>query len=142
MDTLLTKESILDAVQASYGWYGAVKASLFNILFLKVAYQDMYGKDVITGKSLWATLGADPKFIPKLKEVSVSYEQTNVEYIALNQLQTPSASITGKLAYGISPNANLIGKYSERYIDFNADGSIKGKDETVKAMTFGVEFKF
>jgi hypothetical protein len=62
--------------------------------------------------------------------------------LALNQLQTPSAAITGKVAYGISANAYLVGKYSERYVDINGDQTIKGKDEIVKAMTFGVEFKF
>ncbi len=141
-DTLLTKESTLEYVKACYGWYGSIKANLFNILFMKVAYQDMYGTDVKTGKSIWATLGADPKIIPKLKEASISYDQTNVPYLSVNQLQTPSASITGTVSYGISDNAYLVGKYTERYVDLNADNDIKGKDETIKAMTFGVEFKF
>ncbi|PKN80795.1 MAG: hypothetical protein CVU48_00805 [Candidatus Cloacimonetes bacterium HGW-Cloacimonetes-1] len=140
--SLIAKEEILSSVKASMGWYGSVKANIANMIFLKIAYQDMYGEDVVTGKSIWGTLGVDPKIIPNLKEASVSYSQTNVEYIALNKLRSPSAEVSGRMAYGLSSNTFLVGKYTERYIDLDANGKIQGTDETVKSMTFGVEFKF
>lgn len=137
-----TKAELLKDAKAAVGWYGSLGASLFDVVFLKVAYQDMYGTDVVTGKSIWGTLGVDPKLINKLKEASVSYSQTNVEYIAMNQLRSPSAKVTGTLKYGLSDNTNLVGRYNERYLDLNSDGEIKGKDETVSTMSFGVEFSF
>jgi len=140
--SVLTKDETLVNAKASLGWYGSIKANFFNVAYLKIAYQDMYGEDLITGKSLWGTLGVDPQMIPKLKEASISYSQTNVEYLAMNTLQSPSAKVNGTISYGLSDNTFLVGKYSERYVDLNADGKIKGKDETLSAMTFGVEFKF
>jgi hypothetical protein len=50
--------------------------------------------------------------------------------------------VDGRVAYGLSESTYLIGKYSERYVDANANNVIKGKDEIIKSMTFGVEFKF
>ncbi len=141
-DTLLTKESLLENVKMCFGWYGSVKAYLWNFLYFKLAYQDMYGEDVTTGKSLWATAGLMPKIIPNLKEISVSYAQSNMPHIALNKLKTPEASVGGKLSYAISHNTFLVGRYTERYVDYDGNGKISGKDETVKFMNFGVEFLF
>jgi len=141
-DTIVTKDMMLDYVKACYGWYGSLEANLFNVIIMRAAYQDMYGTDVQTGKSLWAKVGLDPKIIPKLREASVGYAQTNVPYLSIDKLQTPSAQIDGKLAYGLSENTFLVGKYTERYVDLDGNGKIKGKDETVKSMTFGVEFQF
>ncbi len=141
-DTIMTKDMMLDYVKASYGWYGSLEANLFNVIIMRAAYQDMYGEDVQTGKSIWAKVGLDPKIIPKLREASIGYAQTNVPYISVKKIQTPSAQIDGKVAYGLSANTFLVGKYSERYVDINGNGKIKGKDETVKSMTFGVEFQF
>ncbi len=140
--SVVTKDEILKNVKSSLGWYGRIRASLFNMAFLSVAYQDMYGEDIITGKSIWGSVGVDPKIIPKLKEATVSYSQTNVKYISINQLRSPSAQISGRLAYGLSDNAWLVGKYSERYVDLDGNGKIKGSEETVTSMSFGVEFKF
>jgi hypothetical protein len=141
-DTIVTKDMMLDYVKACYGWYGSLEANLFNVIFMRAAYQDMYGEEVQTGKSLWAKVGLDPKIMPKLREASVGYSQTNVPYLSIDKLQTPSAQIDGKLAYGLSDNTFLVGKYSERYVDLDGNGKIKGKDETIKSMTFGVEFQF
>ncbi len=139
---VITKDETLKNVKASMGWYGSLGASLFDVCFLKIAYQDMYGEDVETGKSIWGTFGVDPKLIPKLREASISYSQTNVRYIALNQLKSPSANIVGTLSYGLSDTTFLVGRYSERYIDLDGNGKIEGVDETLTSMTFGVEFKF
>ncbi|MDD2331664.1 MAG: hypothetical protein PHI68_03315 [Candidatus Cloacimonetes bacterium] len=140
--TLVTKDSQLDAIKASLGWFGSLRANIANIIFLKVAYQDMYGEDVITGKSIWGTLGLDPALVPRLKEAQVTYGQTDVPYISIKALRSPSAQINGRLAYGLSDSTYLVGNYSERYFDLDGNGEIKGKDEVVKSMTFGVEFQF
>lgn len=141
-DTILTKDLMLEYVKASYGWYGSLEANLFNTIILSAAYQDMYGTDVETGKSIWGRISIDPKIIPKLRDASIGYSQTNVPYLSVNKLQTPSAQVDGKVSYGLSGNTFLVGKYSERYVDMNGNGKIKGKDETIKSMGFGVEFQF
>lgn len=137
-----TKDKILETVKASFGWYGGVQANIFNIIILKIAYQDMYGEDLVTGKSLWSRVSIDPKIVPKIKDASIGYSQNNMQHLAINTLQSPSATVDGRVSYTLSESAFLIGKYSERYIDANGDNKIKGTEETVRSMTFGVEFQF
>ncbi|MDP2173464.1 MAG: hypothetical protein Q8J62_06790 [Candidatus Cloacimonadaceae bacterium] len=140
--SLSTKDSSLEGISPTMGWFGSVRANLGNIVVFKLAYQDMYGKDNSTGKSLWAKASLSPDLVPKLQEASIYYAQVNVPWINYLQPRNHSAQVVGRLAYGISDNANLVGKYSERYTDLNDDGIISGKDEIVEMLSFGVEFKF
>lgn len=78
---LTTKEQTLENVESSLGWFGYLRADLFNIVYAKIAYQDMYGKNEFMGKSLWAGVTVCPSVVPKLQEASVYYTQTNVNYI-------------------------------------------------------------
>lgn len=139
---IITKDSTLDDVRSAYGWYGSVNANLFNTLILKAAFQDMYGEDLKTGKSIWAGLGLDPKVLPKIREICLSYSKTNVEYISIHKLRTPSALVEGRAAYGLADNVYLVGRYSERYFDLNGDREIRGKDEVFKTFRLSVEFSF
>jgi hypothetical protein len=139
---LTTKEETLKDVESSLGWFGYLRANLFNIVYAKIAYQDMYGKHNFLGKSLWASVTVCPSIVPKLKEASVCYAQSNVNYINFKYPRNENANILGRLVYSISDNANLVGSYREYYTDINNDGKIKGKDEIIETFTFGVEFWF
>ena len=139
---LSPKDNKLDAVKAAIGWYGSLTAEIPNVLKLKATFQDMYGDGVTTGKSLAGILALDPKFIRKLKEASLTYTQTNVNYITFRQLRNPGVQISGKIAYSIAKNANLVGKYSEHYADVNGDGVIDGVEEIRSSMSLGVEFRY
>ncbi len=138
---IVTKEQMLEYTKAQTGWYGCVNTNLFNMMFFKIAYQDMYGDDVQNGKSLWGTLGIVPKAIPKITTAKISYTQTGVKSI-LSDWRTPSSLIDGKLGYGMSPNTDLVWLYQERYVDADSNGKIEGNDEILKSMSFGVEFRF
>jgi len=140
--SLITKEQILDQVKPTMGWFGYMQAELWEMLYFRAAYQDMYGKDMKAGKSIWAKLGATPKVIPKLKQATLYYSQTNVDYIDFRRLRTSQAHVVGELIYAIAENANLIGRYTEHYTDINNDGRIRGKNEIQEILTFGVEFTF
>ncbi len=139
---IYTKTSILDGVKASTGWYGSVTANIGQLFFFDLAYQDMYGQDVVTGKSLWAGLRADTSMIPKINEASIEYAQTNKKYINFKQFRNENATVTGKISYELGGNSFLVGNYQERYDDINNDGKIKGDDEIAKTFSFTVEFKF
>jgi len=140
--SLSTKDEILARVQPTMGWFGYLQAELWEMIYLRAAYQDMYGKDMVAGKSLWTKLGITPKKIPKLKQATLYYSQTNVDYINLRSLRNHQAHVVGELIYGIADNANLIGRYSEHYTDINNDGRIRGKEEIQEILSFGVEFTF
>ncbi len=140
--SLQTKESILADVQSSLGWFGYMRANLYDILFIKLAYQDMYGEANAAGKSLWSSVTVNPTMVPKLKEATLYYSQANVNYINFRYPRNQNAHVMGRLVYALSDNTNLVGKYSEYYNDLNSDGIMKGKDEILKMLTFGVEFTF
>lgn len=140
--SLKTKDQILSEVKASTGWYGSLSSNLFKVLKVQVAYQDMYGEQVQTGKSLWASLGIDTKVLPKLKEAELSYAQTNMKYISFDTLRAEGVQLSAKAAYALADNAYLVGKYSEHYSDLNNDGRIKGAEEIRSSTSFGVEFRF
>jgi len=140
--SLQTKETLLADVKASLGWFGYVRANLFDIVFFKLAYQDMYGEGNAEGKSLWSSITVNPSMIPKLKEASIYYSQANVNYINFHYPRNQNANVTGRLVYALSENTNLVGRYCETYNDLNSDGIIKGKDEILEMLTFGVEFTF
>ena len=140
--SLTTKEEFLKNAKSSMGWFGYIRASLWDTIYFKAAYQDMYGKDMTTGKSLWGSLTANPRSVLNLKEAGLYYSQTHVPYIDFKNLRNTSSHVNGKLVYGLSAGANLVGRYSETYTDINGDGKIKGKDEVVSSLAFGVEFQF
>lgn len=140
--SLVTKESTLETVTSSLGWFGYMRANIYDFIFFKLAYQDMYGKDQFMGKSLWSSLTVNPKQIPKLKEATIYYSQTNVNYVNFRHPRNENAHLLGRLVYAISENTDLVGRYNEYYNDLNEDGKIKGKDEILEVLTFGVEFTF
>jgi len=140
--SLGTKEDLIDISKASLGWFGYLKANIANIGYVKVAYQDMYGDKMTTGKSLWANATATPAMIKNLKEAGVYYSQAHVRYIDFIHPRTSSAALAGKVVYEISESTDMVARYSETYSDVNGDGKIKGNDEIISAFAVGVEFRF
>jgi len=140
--SLTTKEELISTAKASLGWLGYLRANIYDLVYVKVAFQDMYGDEMNTGKSLWASLSANPRNILNLREAGLSYSQTNVPYIDFINFRNNQSHISGRLVYGLSENANLVGRYSEVYTDINGDGKIKGKGEVTSSFAFGVEFQF
>lgn len=141
-DSIYTKTSMLTKINASTGWYGSVTTNIADILYLDLAYQDMYGKNVTTGKSLWVGLRADTNMIPKINEASIAYSQRNKEYINFRDFRNENATVTGKISYELGGSSYLVGNYQERYSDNDGNGKIKGEDEISKTFSFSVEFKF
>jgi hypothetical protein len=139
---IYAKDTTLLGVNSAWGWYASVEADLFNAVKASLAVQDMYGKDLTTGKSIWASAWADPKIIPRIREIGISYSQTNVPYISYKKLRTPSAFVEGRAVYELSDNTSLVARYSERYTDVNGDGEIKGEREVKRSSGFGLEFRF
>jgi hypothetical protein len=140
IDNVITKENLLEYMTKSQGWYGSITANLLNFIFLTVAYEDMYGEDDVNFCSLWGKVNFDTKFIPKLTKAEIGYTQTGFD--KLEEFKTPNAIINGSLGYELGTSTQLVGSYQERYVDLNGDGNIKGKNETIKTMSLGVEFSF
>ncbi|OPX28730.1 MAG: hypothetical protein B1H06_02695 [Candidatus Cloacimonas sp. 4484_143] len=142
---VITKEELLVFRNQSKGWYGSLSSNLFNFLTLTAAYEDMYTEDPdILGnehyRSIWGKAGLNTTVIPKLAKAEIGYYQTGFD--KLEEFKTPGAIVDGKLAYSLGGSAQLVGVYQERYIDLDGDNKIKGKDETIKTVSMGVEFAF
>ena len=139
-NTVSSKEDMLADRTKSQGWYGSLTSNIFNFLTLTVAYEDMYGEDDDHYRSLWGKAGFNTSIIPRLTKAEIGYCQTGFD--KLEEIKTPGAMVDGKLAYSLGGSAQLVGIYQERYIDLDGDRKIKGKDETVKTISMGVEFAF
>ncbi len=138
---IIVKESLLDKTVASRGWYGKLRADLFNFMYVEAAYTDMYAEDDDSGlKSLIGTLGINTKIIPKLKNMEFKYYQVDVDKITA--IIAPHVIIRGTLRYELGTGTYLVWQYQERYIDVNNDGKIAGDEETERDISMGVEFKF
>ncbi len=140
-DNIITpKEDLISSMTKSHGWYGSITANLINLIFLTIAYEDMYGEDEINSRSLWGKVNFNTKYIPKLTKAEIGYTQTGFD--KLTEFKTANAIISGTLGYSLGGNTQLVGSYQERYVDLNNDGKIKGEDETITSMSMGVEFRF
>jgi len=140
IDSVLTKESLLQYTTKSHGWYGALTTNILNFLFITVAYEDMYDDNDDNSRSMWGKANLDTEMIPKLTKAEIGYTQTGFD--KLSEFKTPNAVVNGSLGYSLGGSTQLVGSYQERYVDLNNDGEIKGKDETITSMSMGVEFSF
>jgi len=139
-NNVYTKEYFLSERTKSQGWYGSLTSNLFNFITITAAYEDMYGEDEDHYRSIWGKVGFNTSIIPQLTKAEIGYYQTGFD--KLEEFKTPGAVIDGKLAYSLGGPAQLVGIYQERYVDLDGKDGIKGKDETIKTMSIGVEFAF
>lgn len=140
--SLSTKEETLSQVGSSLGWFGFMRAQIFESVYLKVAYQDNYGDEKSCGKSLWSSLTVNPTLTKKIREATLCYSQTNNRYINFIEPRNSNAHLSAKIVYAMSDNVNLIGRYSEVYNDLNGDGKIRGIEEVIEFFNFGIELIF
>ncbi|MBN2461725.1 MAG: hypothetical protein JXB60_08955 [Candidatus Cloacimonetes bacterium] len=140
-DTVYTKESILQYTTAARGWYGSLTANIFNILFLTIAYEDMYGEDDYDRKSIYGNASLQ-KILPRLTKAEFNYSQTGFNKLKDLEFKAPSALVSASLGYSLAANTSLVATYQVRYSDYDGDGKIRGKDETLKVVNIGVEFMF
>ncbi len=139
---LTTKDRLLAEIKPSFGWFGYLRGNLGKLGHLKVAYQDMYGDSLATGKSLWAKFTVIPQNLPQLKEASLYYAQTDINRVSFRQARNPNARISGRLVYAFSKDYAVVLRYSEYYRDLDGNGIIKGRNEVIEALNLGVEFQF
>lgn len=135
------KEDYIAGTEKSAGWFGKLHADIFDFMYMEAGYTDMYADDDEDDlKSLTGVAGINTKIIPKLKNMEFKYYQLDVPKI--EKLIDDHVIIRGIVRLEISPGTNMLWDYQERYIDVNGDGEIEGEDETVRNISFGVEFQF
>jgi len=138
---IFIKESRLEEIPSQRGWYGKLRADLFDFLYMEASYTDMYADGDDDGlKSLVGTVGINTKIVPKLKNMEFKYYQLDVAKIS--KFIAPQVVIIGTLRYELGAKTYLLWQYQERYVDIDGNNEIKGDDETIRDVSLGVEFKF
>ena len=142
IDTVFVKSDGLKARKEATGWYGKVRADLFNVVFFTVDYEDMHSDDSsLDNQTFSAGLELNKTFIPKLSTAGIKYIQRNEDQV-LKEFKTVNTYIVGTIAYNLADNVDFIWQYKERYEDKNNDNEIKGKEETITTTSMGVEIRF
>ncbi|MFO7896838.1 MAG: FecR family protein [Candidatus Cloacimonadales bacterium] len=138
---VVTKYDRISEYNAARGWYGSITSNILRILYLTIAYEDMYSED-ISNKSLWGNLSLDKSLIPRLNSAEINYMQRGFDSIAKLQIKNENAFVEGILGYGISANTELKLNYRIQFVDLDNSGSIDSEEETITSMSMGVEFRF
>jgi len=138
----ITKESTLETLKASQGWAGSINAVFGKKLKAMFAWENTFGKELKTGKSIWFKLWVDTQY-KRLENVSFAYSKTKTETMAIHRINMPNAQIAGSATFRVSKKRwFLIGSYAEKYIDRNGDNSINWLKETKRSVGVGVKYIF
>jgi len=140
-DSIMTKEETLKDYKSAYGWYGKVQGFIGKKVKTMVAWQDMYGKELKTGKSLWFKLWVETQY-KRLENFSFAYSKTNVEKLAVGKVVVPKAQMSASLTFSLNEKRRwfIIGKYSERYKE--KEGGINWWKDTKRSAAIGVKYTF
>lgn len=140
--SIVTKEEILKTLKASQGWYGSVQTLLWDRVKASFAWQNTFGKELDTGKSIWFKLWVDTQY-KRLENVYISYSKTNTGSMAITKPNQPNAEIQSAVTIRASKKRLfLIGQYAERYKDKNGDGKVNLVKETKRSVGIGVKYTF
>lgn len=135
-----TQEDGLNHVKATQGWNGSIQSLLFDRVKARVAWQNTFGEDLKTGKSLWLSLGVNTQY-KRLENFSLSYSKTNTDRLAIGKLTDPNTEIGGSITFRvIKKRWFMIAKYSERYKEKDVVTRGGGAKETNRAMGLGVKY--
>ncbi len=138
---LKTKEQCVKEMDASYGFYGKVQGNIAKKVKTSVAWQNMYGKELKKGKSLWFDVRVDTDY-KRLENIKIAYSKTNVEKLSLGKIAVPRAHLSTEFTLSANDKRRLfiIGKYKEKYKD--KEGDIKWWKDTKRSVSVGVKYVF
>jgi len=148
MDTLadgtpyiISKQKSLQDMEASFGFYGKIQATIAQRIKTMLAWQNMYGNEMKNGKSLWFSIKVDTSY-KRLERVALSYSKTKVEELRLGKVAVPRAKLSTSITMSLSEKRRwfFIAKYSEKYKD--KDGDIKWWKDTDRSFALGVKYVY
>lgn len=136
----ISKEDALQSRKASHGWNGSINAYLFNRMKAYFAWQNVFGKDLKNGKSIWLKLWVDTQY-KRLESCSLAYSKTNAERMSIARLNEHNAEIKAEATFRVSKKRwYFIAKYQERYKDKNNSGHIDWLKEAKRSVGAGVKY--
>ena len=140
LDPFVTKAESLASVKASRGWNGSIQAIFSHKVKTRFAWQNMIGRKLKTGKSIWFSVWVDTQY-KRLENVSLSYSKINTERMSIRKFYEPNTDIKSYLTFRISKKRwFLIAKYSESFRDRNKDGKINWIKEVRRSVGAGLKY--
>lgn len=138
---IVTKEDMLREVKPSYGFFGKVQGMLGKKVRTTLTWQNMYGDELKTGKSLWFSMYVDTQY-KRLENMSFSYAKTNVEKLSLGKVAVPRAQLSAHVTLSLNAKRKWFFNlgYSERYKD--KEGEIKWWKDTKRSASVGVKYTY
>ncbi len=136
----ISKEDALQARKGTYGWNGSINAYLFNRMKAYFAWQNVFGKDLKNGKSIWLKLWVDTQY-KRLESCMLAYSKTNAERMSIARLNEHNAELKAEATFRVSKKRwYFIAKYQERYTDKNNDGHVNWLKECKRSVGAGVKY--
>jgi len=139
---MVSKEDDLQSVKASHGWNGSINAFLFNKMKATFGWQNVSGKELKTGKSIWFSLWVDTQY-KRLENVSLSYSKNNTESMAIERINQHNAEIKQAATIRVYKKRwYMISKLSAKFKDNNGDGKVRWLKEGKFAVGAGVKYAY
>lgn len=136
----ISKEDALQSRKATYGWNGSINAFLFKRMKTYFAWQNVMGKALENGKSIWLKLWVDTQY-KRLENCSLAYSKTNAPRMSIARINEHNAEIKAEATLrAYKKRLYLIAKYQERYTDKNNNGSVNWLKETKRSVGVGVKY--
>jgi hypothetical protein len=140
--TLVTREEGLKYIKASQGWSGSIQAQLYEKIKGMFAWQNTFGKDLTTGKSIWIKLWVDSKY-KRLENFFLGYSKVGTQSMAIHRINEHNANIEGGVTLKVTKKRLFAtAGYEERYKDLNNNGKVNWATETKRNWSVGVVYKF
>lgn len=140
--TLVTREEGLKYIKASQGWSGSIQAQLYEKIKGMFAWQNTFGKDLTTGKSIWIKLWVDSKY-KRLENFFLGYSKVGTQSMAIRRINEHNANIEGGVTIRVTKKRLFAtAQYEERYKDLNNNGKVNWAKETKRNWSVGVVYKF
>lgn len=138
---ILTGEEALQEKPGSYGWYGKVQWIIRNRLKMVLAWQNMYGKEVDRGKSLWFTMRIDTRY-KHWENMTFSYSKVNAAELSPGKVIVPAARLGFSFTISLGEKRRwfVVSKYSEKYK--NKEGGINWWRDTERSFSAGVKYVY
>lgn len=139
---IVTREETLKNIKASQGWYGSIQAEMYEKINGMFAWQNTFGKDLKTGKSIWIKLWVDSQY-RRLKNFYLAYSKVGTESMAIRRVNEHNANIEGGVTIRVTKKRLFAtAGYEERYKDLNNNGKVNWAKETKRNWSIGVVYKF
>ncbi len=144
--SIVTRKESLENETASKGWHAEIGGDLFGFFDLMVSYSDMQyekknSENDSRNQSIEGMFRLQPGVVPKVSTAYIRYKQVN-EPQMFKEWKTENTFVEGKIAFILSQNTTVNWLYSERYIDLDGNGKIKGEEEIISNISFGLEMTF